>query len=433
MISLPLRRELESVDWDFPQASDEPFRSQHWYPGTFPPELPSTLIQATTGPGDVVFDPYGGIGTASTEALRLGRRAWCVELNRVAAMCAYVGGAVLLLKRWYPERLDDLLASLAGCIAGTDEDNLLGGPSSAQLGTEIDEHVGSLVEPPPREFLSQVTFNEVPNELLFERWYHRTTLEHICTFRKGLAEQDSAVLQLLGMMALSACLRALSSQTRSWGHIADNVLPKKLVNKDFSRALRRWFGRFSNNLQNTQVEPFSVTAANREKHLHVSIHDWAQEKRLALPTTERARALITSPPYGGAIDYILSQRLSFYLLGAEDRDLVIEQRKEIGARRRRFSDKNRVQWAKNLRKSLEKQIDYVSPTGTIIVVMPHKSEGRSNGNKIVDDTLQSNNWFKQFTVDRSIRSQRTRQAWTSIKRETIGFYELSNNSRDREK
>jgi len=370
-----------------------------------------------------VFDPYGGIGTTTSEALRLGRKSWCVELNRVAALAAYVSGVIVLLRLREPRLLESLLSALAGSIAATERTSLFGGPSSLGDGMALDRAVSGLVEPTPLDFLGRMSFGAAPNELALGPWYHRNTLANVLSFSRGLADQDSAMLQLMGLMAVSACLKALSSQTRSWGHIADNVLPKNLIEKDFSKALRRWHGRLSKNLQSAKIEPIPTFASSNDRYLHVSIHDWKAAGSLddAVPN-ERAKVLITSPPYGGAIDYVLSQRLSYYLLGANDDDLMGDQRNEIGARRRRFSDKSRDLWAQNLCECVKSQIEYLDVSGTAIVVMPHKSEGRSNGNEIVDETLRKACWMKQYSIDRSIRSQRARQAWTSIKRETISFY-----------
>ena len=427
MISQSIIRELRAVDWNFPQASEESFRSPHWYPGTFPPELPSVLIQATTRPEELVFDPYGGIGTTSTEALRLGRRAWVAELNRVAALGAYVNGAVLLLRKCHPKLLESLLISLGSCIEKLEGGSLFQGSSSSAQGSSIDELIMGLIDPSPQDLLSQVSFETSPNKSLLEPWYHKDTLQKICEFRKRLADEQSVILQLLGLMCLSACLKALSSQTRSWGHIADNVRPKVLINKNVPTGLRRWFGRFSANIGRAQIPQLGNEKNCTNTQFYVSLHDWNEDIHIEPSPSDsrRANSLITSPPYGGAIDYVLSQRLSFYLLGAEDNQLIREQRKEIGARRRRFADKTREQWARLLCGSVAKQIKFVSSHGTIVIVMPHKSEGRSNGNEIVDETLRSNGWIKALAFDRSIRAQRTRQAWTSIKRETVSIYRFS--------
>lgn len=422
MLSPAIMRELKAVDWNFPKASSELFRSPHWYPGTFPPELPSTLIQAATGAGDLIFDPYGGVGTTSTEALRLNRQAWCVELNRIAALTAYVSGFVLLIRERYPALLNNCLNSLARKIAGVEGYGLFSEALSKESVTDIDTLVGSLVSPAPREFLNQLLLAPEANADALAVWYHANILEQILRFTKSLAEQECATLRLLGLMALSANLKALSSQTRSWGHIADNVKPKALIDKDFALGLRRWFGRFSNSLGKINVHSAPNVVELQTPRLHVSIHNWTDSDPVLLKPTQLSTALITSPPYGGAIDYVLSQRLSYYLLGANDETLLAEQRNEVGARRRRFSRSSRDVWAQSLCECIEKQLAHLDDNGTLILVMPHKSEGRANGNEVVDDTLKSLYWIKHFSIDRSIRTQRTRQAWTSIKRETISIY-----------
>lgn len=422
MLSPPIIRELKAVDWNFPKASSELLRSPHWYPGTFPPELPSTLIQATTAPGDLIFDPYGGVGTTSTEALRLKRRAWCVELNRIGALTAYVSGFVQLIREHGPGLLGILLNSLARKIAASEGYNLFSEAHSTESDTDIDALVGKLVSPTPREFLNQLLLAPEANSDALAIWFHANILEQVLRFTKSLAEQDCVTLRLLGLMALSANLKALSSQTRSWGHIADNVRPKALTDKDLAGGLRRWFTRFSNSIEKTNLHSVPSIVELQVPCLHISIHNWTETDPVLLKPAESSTALITSPPYGGAIDYVLSQRLSYYLLGANEETLLAEQRNEVGARRRRFSDKSRNVWAQSLCECVERQLGYLDDNGTLILVMPHKSEGRANGNEIVDDTLKSLDWIKRFSIDRSIRTQRTRQAWTSIKRETISIY-----------
>lgn len=49
------------------------------HPCAFPRELPSRCIQALTGPGDMVLDPWCGSGTTLRAAMDLGRRAIGIE------------------------------------------------------------------------------------------------------------------------------------------------------------------------------------------------------------------------------------------------------------------------------------------------------------------------------------------------------------------
>lgn len=427
MIPHDIRRELLTVDWNFPTRFEGGFRTQHWYPGTFPTELPATLIQALTSANDLVFDPYGGIGTTATEALRLGRRAWHVDLNRAATLAAYVSGCFVVLERLRPDLTRSLLSSLHSLIVNLDGELLFDREPTESATKEVDDVLDPVIHPSPRDFLKQVFFRDIPNREMLERWYHRKTLDQIVRFAEMLRHCETTMVSLLGFMCLSACLRPLSSQTRSWGHISDNVIPKTRVEKDTSRGLRRWLSHFNGNLQRTDVEKGLKHSDKATIQYFVSLYDWLDDHSLAKCKGGDVSLLITSPPYGGAIDYVLSQRLSYYLFGASDAELLGSQRVEIGARRKRSRSMARDDWARDLSVALKRQVSFVSEEGTISIVLPHKSEGRTNGSQVIDETLLNGRWTKELSIDRSIHTMRTRQAWTSIKQETVNVYKHQSN------
>ena len=422
MISPTIRRELLAVDWNFPRMHNGTFQTQHWYPGTFPTELPATLIQALTSPDDLVFDPYSGIGTTATEALRLGRRSWNVELNRAAALAAYVSGAFILLKRFQPRMVNVLLSALESTIARLEGGHLFQTQAVGLVPKEIDDHLRQLMIPSPQHFLNDILCDGLPNRVALERWFHCKTLEDVIRFSEILQAETTGIVRLFGTMCMSACLRPLSSQTRSWGHIADNALPKCLVEKRVSYSLRRWLSRFGSNINKTSVVPAMGRVGNGLVALQVDVFNWLNDEGIPSCPSPSVNLLLTSPPYGGAIDYVLSQRLSYYFFGGNDELLYGNQRNEIGARRKRSRKTSREIWASELSVALVRQAEFVDGNGSIVVVMPHKAEGRSNGNRIVDSTLNSLGWRSELAIDRSIRTVRTRQAWTSIKQETVNIY-----------
>ena len=428
MIPHEIRRELVAVDWNFPTRFEGPFRSQHWYPGTFPTELPATLIQAVTSTNDLVFDPYGGIGTTATEALRLGRRAWHVELNRPATLAAYVSGGFVLLMRSQPAMARSLLSTLHSFIGHLEGGQLFKCDPTGNAIREVDDYLCQVIHPKPYDFLQQIFFRHTPQEGLLERWYHEKTLGRIMRFAEMIRNHETAMFTLLGIMCLSACLRPLSSQTRSWGHLADNVFPKSHIEKDTAKGLKRWLSHFDGNLQRAIVAKVGSNTSHTGIVLCVSLHNWLDERSVVPAPKEAVSLMLTSPPYGGAIDYALSQRLSYYLLGASDSELLEFQRVEIGARRKRSRSSAREDWASDLSVALGRQTDFVDEDGTIAIVLPHKSEGRSNGNQVIDETLRNRNWMNELSIDRSIHRLRTRQAWTSIKQETINVYKRFSNS-----
>src|SRR5262245_44562761 len=50
----------------------------------FPPQVPHVFIQWLTEPGDVVYDPFSGRGTAPLEACRMGRLGLGSDANPLA-------------------------------------------------------------------------------------------------------------------------------------------------------------------------------------------------------------------------------------------------------------------------------------------------------------------------------------------------------------
>lgn len=66
--------------------ASQPFSGAHF--ATMPPELAETCIKATTRPGDMVLDPFGGAGTTALAADRLQRDATIIELNPAYAAIA---------------------------------------------------------------------------------------------------------------------------------------------------------------------------------------------------------------------------------------------------------------------------------------------------------------------------------------------------------
>ena len=66
--------------WSMPENTDHPTQK--------PEKLYAKLILASSRPGDIVFDPFLGSGTASVTAKKLGRR-WCgIEVNEEYALLA---------------------------------------------------------------------------------------------------------------------------------------------------------------------------------------------------------------------------------------------------------------------------------------------------------------------------------------------------------
>jgi hypothetical protein len=221
---------------------------------------------------------------------------------------------------------------------------------------------------------------------------------------------------------ISACLRPASSQNKSWGHIADNVFPDQLIEKDPASLCKRWIERVRGGLNRVKAKELTTTSRKMTR-LWISNHDWRKGSTPTIAPQSLAQLLISSPPYAGAIDYTRAQRLSLYLFGLDDTEVDLMGSSEIGARRKRMKENSEANWAGELATSVQDQLKCLTVNSRVALILPHEDHGREIGSLRVGEVLESCGRGRIYVADRSIRQGRTRQSWTSIKRETIEVYE----------
>ena len=77
----------ESDVWGIPNVkSNHVEKTEH--PCQFPIDLVARLILALSDPGDVVLDPFGGVGTTAATAVHLGRRAISIDVKAKYSLIA---------------------------------------------------------------------------------------------------------------------------------------------------------------------------------------------------------------------------------------------------------------------------------------------------------------------------------------------------------
>lgn len=360
-----------------------------------------------------MLDPFGGIGTTGWEALRLGRQAWLVDQNLVAAIASHVNTALALLGSLATTLVGDFMTEIEEVL-----ESIFGRKQRLPLQRTAAKAVETFMVlntfPAPELFLDAIG---APNWRALSPWVEKSTLKCIKQVIEVAADVElPSFMRLVIYTMTSAVLRGASSQNSSWGHVADNVQPKEYKVKDFFMAAIRWVRRTKKTITDAQYRPRDP---NKQIRSWTSVHSWTNSEPPKLVPGIKARALITSPPYSCAIDYTLSQRLSFYLFGQNDDNLTALVAHEIGARRKRFAEVARNNWVNELVGAVSKQLEFVSDDGYLVLIMPHKEAGRDRGIVATGESLLSMGWKPVFEADRSIRQGRTRQSWTSIKRETI--------------
>ncbi len=394
---------LRNIDWNFYQRrifspyEVYPFdcRKHHWFPATFIPEIPFTLIETLTLPNAIVYDPFAGIGTTYFQALLLNRRPLATEICRVAV--EYMQSLFILFD---PKINYELLL----------------------------ENIEKLL----KEFTPNNDYIEnVPRHILIDKlkpWYSEKTLNQLSFLFIKQANCTDKVMKAVMQVSISAILKTSSSQDRGWGCIADNVLPKKerIKDKEAHKLFKKHVDRLIKDIS---------------EHVKHAAHGYAQTyKELSRCQTifhENVRdckgiqddsvdLVVTSPPYPNMTDYVTSQRLSYYFLGLElaDRDL------EIGARSKRASKDSLSHYLKDMQKSSEIISRKIKKGGYLCYVMPifgRDSENNENRRIIVEKILYGMSecdLMKEGEYERILPTIRRSHniKWASLEREKIYLF-----------
>jgi DNA methylase len=286
---------LDEIDWDFPRAGTAPgsTHSIHWFPGNFIPQIPATLVQILSQPGDLILDPFGGSGTTAVEAATLGRRA--ITADRIAVSSLVSAAKLGLLRGALDKRaLGEIVALLT-----------------------FEQQCRS----------DAVGRNCEGTEDALSHWYAPDTLRQLRYLWSLVEEQTPDVRVVLTAVfsdVLFDCASTAGAVTRTgkkrrhhWGWIADNVRPKSLVEHNAIRLFRDRLAYLSIQL----AHPIAHSAfVLRQDARHMALQDSSVD------------LIVTSPPYIGMIDYTRANRLLYAWMGWS---MGIDRHEEIGARYRR--------------------------------------------------------------------------------------------------
>ena len=405
-------RQLAIVDWDFIEQHDLNLSAIHWYPGSFAPGMPGVLIDLLTQPNDTVFDPFCGVGTTAASSLLRGRNSFSCDLSLIGVMSGFATTGLLALLVAEPSRFFDIFEELEHLTQGVNTQDILIS-RSLKTGASTDDAIRRYSGTSMQAIYSAMGAR--PNVERLSLWFHKETLSRLLDFMRILEEADiSQFSKIVGFTMISAIARSLSSETRSWGHVADNVLPKKFVFKDVRRAALAWLGRTKKRLVDARRAASPVLTVGS---FEFRLTDWTTARQV--DGCSGMALLLTSPPYGGAIDYGLAQRLSFYLFGLSDEAIASMVSTEIGARRKRFKQSHVSDWAFQLVDAVKSQLLSLDGDGYASFIMPHKDHGRDAGVILLKEALAASGWKICFSADRSVRQSRTRHSWTSITKETV--------------
>lgn len=390
---------LNSIKWDFSnrkivdKSTAFPFnnRKYHTYPATYIPEIPFTLIEVLSSEGEIVMDPFGGIGTTLVQALIQNRVPISVDNNLVASKIA---GDFFVLFNPY--------ICLNRCLQ-----------EIYQIVNEYDKE---------KDYV--VLLNEQRREL--EGWYEKNTLNElaflILKYDQINVPGNDEGRKSLYHLCLSNVLTTVCSQNGGWAYIADNVRPKEQCLKD-KHTIEKFKGNLSSCVKGIQEHKEllgkNLAGIYEDKYIENVIN--ADMRQIDLNALKgRVNLAVTSPPYPKMIDYVKSQRLTYYI---ENCSFVDVLQSEIGARCRRNNKDTIENYVEDMKICNKKIYESLVSGGYLCYILPKFPEETDRVEAIgeVISDCKRLGFEVSYQTERSIPgTQRSSNIkWASLKREQI--------------
>lgn len=400
-----VRTTVNSINWDFhPRPSISTMspkifdcRKYHWYPATFIPEIPYTLIELLTKPHAKVFDPFLGIGTTYFQALLLNRFPYGADIS------------------YFSVNFTKLMFSLFN--------------PNADLMSVLWEIEGRIKEYDARRNYSKME-SDMPHNVHLNKlrqWYSRRNFNALCFLmlleNKLKNDISKAALQL----SISSILANVSNQDRGWGCIADNVLPKNYQERHvdvisvFMKALTKLITDIDELKNNINYKKAYRHAMKIETVFHSDISEFNLIRRNTIDL------VITSPPYPNMVDYITSQRLSYYYFGL---DIDFDRKNEIGARYLRGRRSALDDYLLKMNLANKRIATLLKKGGLLCYIMPSFNKDNVNNTmrreiiKTILKHLPEINLEKEIEIERTIPPlKRSHNAkWATLTSERIHIF-----------
>jgi len=387
-----LNNSLNSIDWDFSNLSNEGLNSLHWYPATFISAIPGSLIPLLSEENDTVLDTFCGTSVTGYEAIRLGRKYIGIDNNPIAILISR--GKLI-----FPEK-------------------------SAVLNT-----FESLFNNP---YNTRIIKGEHPNELILKKWYHPDTYNELNSILSIISKIDSPIIRIPSLSVFSSILKKTSSQSKHWGWVCDNVIPKtdEIVYKNAIDIFNKTLITYCDSVEDTLKDIGHRNVDNRRKELRGRSHLKCADTNEALKklNSNSIDLIVTSPPYYGVADYVKAQRLSFLWFdksiteveGCSFSDFEGLRKKETGARSKRYNQRSFTDFINYMKRYIDLCQDKLKK-GKYLVLIIGDSSSRNHTVDFIDEYATSNGFTKEYEFIRQIRESK-RRLMAKVLNEQIKVY-----------
>lgn len=257
----------------------------HPYPAKFVPQIPATLIDALSKPGDVVLDPFCGSGTTVLEALLKGRIAIGSDSNELSVRIARAKTTIV-------------------------SDNEL------RLLQDLSARVATLLLP-PAERSDRILDPVVPEFKNRDHWFAPGALLDLGLLNALISTVTEPKVRCVAEVVFSAIVVKSSRQDSDTRWVAvDRPYKSGSAFTFFHSRLSDCIGALIA-LRNRVPQGGSVFLACEDARSLPSVR------------SESVDLVVTSPPYVNSYDYYLYHKLRMFWLGIDHRTAQV---RELGSR-----------------------------------------------------------------------------------------------------
>lgn len=257
------------------------------YPSKFIPDLPAWAIDHYSKPGEVVFDPFNGCGTTTTEARIKGRQGVGIDVSPFACLLARAKSSNMHIE---------------------------------QITRTTDEFV---------DFLSDLNNMKCNRELHFDNdlfWFNEDALLQIESIRDYINRIFNGPLKDYYMAVLSTIIKPCS-------YLDEGQIKVKRDQKKLLKGVPLPFEVMTKSL----IKYRQIISESKKANEHFLdtriINDSALNIDKHLPSNS-VNLIVTSPPYINAMNYAMNNRYETFLLSlVAPKDSIEYQTKFIGTER----------------------------------------------------------------------------------------------------
>lgn len=266
------------------------------YPAKFHPPVVRALLERFTQTDDIVLDPFCGSGTVGVEAAALGRHSVLVDVDPIAVVVA-----TAKTRRYEPRRLRKAMQALVTDLEGSRR-----GPDAYER-FKFKDLTDTEYADATLEFGDEIP--PIPN---LNHWFRRYVVIDLAKIVRAITSAGlSPSHRLFADVVLASIIRNVSQADPV--PVSGLEVTKWMREREAKGRLVDPFASFASAMDKAVAASEEFVRATRHT-VRTSVYA-GDATNIGASTRVVADAVLTSPPYHGAVDYYRRHQLEMFWLG----------------------------------------------------------------------------------------------------------------------